>query len=331
MAEVTSRPVGVLLAGVGPGDVGAVARIAERSGYAGVWAPEDYPERPATVMAALAIAVTERIEVGTGVMSLTTRHPLLTAMDLAALSDAAPGRFVAGLGLGLPLTLASIGCLPDRPVTAVRQRLGVVSSLLRGEEVTFDDGQVRLSASRLAHAPAVLPALALGGLGPRMIDLVGELGDVLIVSSLGSAAYLEWAVDRVTRAAAARGRARPRIIAFAWYHLGDTDAAGLAALRPNVAGALGALGAGPLTDADGWSEELTLLRRGDGPLIDRLPETWVDEMVVAGTPEHCARGIERRLRAGADQVVLCPMGADPVQQLQRTAREVFPLLSTPTR
>lgn len=328
MAQATTRPVGVLLAGVGPATVGQVARVAEQSGFAGVWAPEDYPERPATVMSALAIAATERIEVGTGVMSLTTRHPLLTAMDLAALADAAPRRFVAGLGLGLPLTLASIGCLPDRPVTAVRERLGVVSALLRGDEVTFDDGQVRLTASRLAHAPAVVPPLAVGGLGPRMIDLVGELGEVLIVSSLGSEAYLRWAVERANRAADAHGRRRPRVIAFAWFHLGDTDAAGRDALRPNVAGALGALGAGPLTDADGWSDELTRLRQGDGPLIDRLPEVWVDEMVVAGTAQRCARGIERRLDAGADQVVLCPMGADPVAQLQRTAREVFPLLGT---
>jgi 5,10-methylenetetrahydromethanopterin reductase len=329
MTDSSSMPVGVLLAGVPPKAVGNVAQAAEHAGFCGLWAPEDYPEHPASVVAALAVASTSRIEIGTGVMSLTTRHPLLGAMELATLAEAAPGRFVAGMGLGLPLTLESIGCLPQRPLSTVRHRFDVVARLLKGDTVTFDDGGVSLNASSLAHAPEVMPALALGGLGPRMLDLAGEIADVVIVSSLGTEAYLRWAIERVGAVASVHRRPRPRVIAFAWYHLSESDERGRDALRANVAGALGALGPGPLTDADGWSAQLASLRQSAGPLLEHIPATWIDEMVIAGTAAQCARGIERRLRAGADEVVLCPMGADAVAQLERTAREVLPLVSVP--
>lgn len=330
--------VGVLLAGVPADRVAEVARTAERLGFGSLWAPEDYPERPAAVMAALALAATERITVGTGITSLATRHPLVAAMEAATLAEAAPGRTAAGVGLGLPGTLVPLGALPARPLTAVRERALAVRRLLDGDTVSLDDPAARLDGVRLAHPPAVAPPLVLGALGPRMLALAGEIADGLIVSSLGTEAYLRLAI---AQAAAARPVDRPplRITAFAWYHLAGqdsgagtggsvrADATGRDVLRPNAAGALGFIGPGPLTDADGWSDELGQMRASGQPVVDLIPDTWVDEMVVAGAAATCARGIARRLRAGADEVVICPMGADPVAQIERTAAEVGPLLA----
>jgi alkanesulfonate monooxygenase SsuD/methylene tetrahydromethanopterin reductase-like flavin-dependent oxidoreductase (luciferase family) len=247
-------------------------------------------------------------------------------MEAATLAEAAPGRTAAGVGLGLPGTLVPLGALPARPLTAVRQRALAVRGLLAGETVSLDDPAARLEAVRLAHPPAVPPPLVLGALGPRMLALAGEIADGLIVSSLGTEAYLRHAVHIAGAAAQAVGRPRPRITAFAWYHLTDTDAAGRDVLRPNAAGALGFIGPGPLTDADGWSGALADMIATGRPVVDTISDTWVDEMVVAGTAATCARGIARRLAAGADEVVICPMGADPVEQIERTAAAVAPLL-----
>lgn len=322
--------VGVLLAGVPADRVADVARTAERLGFGSLWAPEDYPERPAAVMAALALAATSTITVGTGVTSLATRHPLVAAMEAATLAEAAPGRTAAGVGLGLPGTLVPLGALPARPLSAVRSRACAVRDLLAGGTVSLDDPDALLDGVSLAHPPASPPPLVLGALGPRMLALAGEIADGLIVSSLGTEAYLRHAIATAGAAADAAGRGRPRITAFAWYHLTDADAAGRDVLRPNVAGALGFIGPGPLTDADGWSDELAALIADERPVVETIPDTWVDEMVVAGVASTCARGIARRLRAGADEVIICPMGADPVEQVERTAAEVGPLLTTAT-
>lgn len=326
MSHPSLSRLGVLLAGVAADRVAEVARTAEDLGFGSLWAPEDYPERPAAVVAALAIGATHGIHVGTGVTSLATRHPVVVAMEAAALAEAAPGRTSAGVGLGLPGTLRAFGCLPASPLTAVRERALAVRDLLAGGVVTLDDPAARLDGVSLAHPPAVAPPLVLGGLGPRMLDLAGEIGDGVIVSSLGTPEYLRGTVARVCAAAAAHGRGRPRITAFAWYRLGDDDAAMQAALRPNVAGALGFVGPGPLSDADGWNDELELLLADPRPLVDLLPGRWIDEMVVAGSAATCAARIAARLDQGADEVVLCPMGDDPVRQLERTAAEVADLL-----
>lgn len=322
--------MGVLLAGVPADRVAEVARTAEHLGYGSLWAPEDYPERPAAVMAALALGATSTITVGTGITSLATRHPLVAAMEAATLAEAAPGRTAAGVGLGLPGTLVPLGALPARPLSTVRDRARAVRDLLAGGTVSLDDPGARLDGVTLAHPPAVPPPLVLGALGPRMLALAGEIADGLIVSSLGTEAYLRHAITIAGAAADAAGRPQPRITAFAWYHLADDDAAGRDVLRPNVAGALGFIGPGPLTDADGWSDALAALIADGRPVVETIPDAWVDEMVVAGTASTCARGVARRLRSGADEVVICPMGADPVEQIERTAAEVGPLLTNAT-
>lgn len=318
--------LGVLLAGVPADRVGEVARVAERLGFGSIWCPEDYPERPAAVMAALAIAATDRITVATGVASLATRHPVVVAMEAAALAEAAPGRTLAGVGLGLPATLEPLGCLPERPVAFVRRRAAAVRELLAGRTVDLDDPTGRLTATALAHPPSAPPPMVLGGLGPRMLGLAGEVADGVIVSSLGTDAYLRWTVEVVGDASARASRPMPRVTAFAWFHLADDDETGRAVMRPNVAGALGFVGPGPLTDADGWSDDLAALRDGDRALADTIPDGWVSEMVVAGSAASCASGISRRLAAGADEVVVCPMGADPIAQLERIAAEVAPII-----
>jgi 5,10-methylenetetrahydromethanopterin reductase len=322
----STSPLGILLAGISPSTVPELARRAEVGGLSSIWAPEDYPERPAGVMAALAIPSTSRITIATGVTSLATRHPLVAAMEAAALADAAPGRFVAGLGLGLPATLEPLGCRPERPVGFMSQRVDAVRRLLAGETVTSSDAGGILEGVSLAHPPASPPPIALGGLGPRMLAMAGDVADQVVISSLGSPRYQAWARDQVMQRARAAGRPMPRVVAFAWYHVADDDSTGRETLRPNVGGALGFLGGGPLTDADGWSEQLDAWRHRGDDVTAALPHDWIDAMTVAGTPQRCAAAIDARLQAGADEVVLCPMGADPLAQLERTIAEVMPRL-----
>jgi probable F420-dependent oxidoreductase len=96
---------------VGPESIVEQARLAERLGYAGVWLPDHLlpPERygdvyggvyePLVVLSHLA-AVTERIVLGTTVIIVPLREPVLLAKQLATLERLAPGRVVFGLGIG---------------------------------------------------------------------------------------------------------------------------------------------------------------------------------------------------------------------------------------
>lgn len=58
----------------------------------------------------------------------------------------------------------------------------------------------------------------------------------------------------------------------------------------------------------------------------RAPEDY-----LAGDPDRCIALILGRLNAGADTVVVCPMGPDPVEQIRRTAELVLPAVRAEQR
>ena len=79
----------------------ALAREAERLGYAVVWAAEAYGSDAATVLAWVA-AQTERIDIGSAVFQIPARSPAMTAMTAATLDTLSGGRFRLGLGVSGP-------------------------------------------------------------------------------------------------------------------------------------------------------------------------------------------------------------------------------------
>jgi alkanesulfonate monooxygenase SsuD/methylene tetrahydromethanopterin reductase-like flavin-dependent oxidoreductase (luciferase family) len=88
-----------------------------------------------------------------------------------------------------------------------------------------------------------------------------------------------------------------------------------------------------MTDVYGIADELNALVAAGGyqALLEGMPDQWVDDLTIAGTPEECAAKIEGFYGAGADSVALYPVAADRVDQIIRiTADEVMPHLRMPS-
>ena len=86
-----------------------LAQKAEEGGFESVWvARRASPETRSRRSAAIAGA-TERIRVGTGIMNVFTRGPVVVAITFDGLDEIAPGRIFMGLGSGSPLILAPQG------------------------------------------------------------------------------------------------------------------------------------------------------------------------------------------------------------------------------
>src|SRR3990170_4886118 len=79
----------------------AVAKEADRLGYAVCWAAEAYGSDAATVLTWVA-AQTERIDVGSAIFQIPARQPAMTAMTAATLDSLSGGRFRLGLGVSGP-------------------------------------------------------------------------------------------------------------------------------------------------------------------------------------------------------------------------------------
>jgi len=166
-----------------PESLRRLATTAEEAGLDDLWVWEDCFKQSGLASAAAALAWTERVRVGIGLMPAPLRSTAVTAMEVATLARMFPGRLVAGVGHGVQEWMGQAGVRVASPLTLLREHTTALRSLLAGEEVTTAGRYVTLDAVRLDWPPAEPVPLWLGGVGPRSLALAGELGDGLILAN----------------------------------------------------------------------------------------------------------------------------------------------------
>jgi F420-dependent oxidoreductase-like protein len=189
----------------------ADAEEAEAAGFTSIWVPQVPGDFDALTAITLVGRATRRIELGTAVVPIQTRHPI--AMAQAALSNQAvcEGRFTLGLGTSHHWIIADMLGLPyERPAHEMRNYLQVLNAALRGPgsvDVENDGYRVHspIDVTDWGPNPVVLAAL-----GPVMLRLAGEHTSGTILWMADERAVAEHVVPRITRAAA--GRPAPRVI-----------------------------------------------------------------------------------------------------------------------
>src|SRR5690242_6245206 len=139
----------------------AVARAADRAGLDELWFWEDCFLTSGVAAAGAVLGATERLRVGIGVLPVPLRQAPLTAMEVGTLHRMFPGRAVIGLGHGVQDWMGQIGARVESPLTLLREYLGAVRALLRGERVTTSGRYVTLTDVELGWPPATpAPVLA---------------------------------------------------------------------------------------------------------------------------------------------------------------------------
>ena len=157
----------------------ALARAAEDGGYHTVLAGEVAGPDVFALLAAVSSSLT-RARLGTGIVPMTTRSLPLLAMGFASLASLAPGRVLAGLGIGSRTVVEDWhgGALPPA-VAFTREFVPAFRRLLAGERVDVDGEHVRVRGFRLGLPPAEPVPVMLAAMNPRMLRLAGELADAV--------------------------------------------------------------------------------------------------------------------------------------------------------
>ncbi len=132
----------------------AVALAAEAAGVEELWLWEDCFLEGGLTAAAAALAWTERLRVGVGLLPVPLRNPALAAMEIATLARLFPGRFVPGLGHGVLDWMAQVGAAVASPMALLREYTAAVRDLLHGRTVDVDGRFVRLHGVALDWPPA---------------------------------------------------------------------------------------------------------------------------------------------------------------------------------
>jgi alkanesulfonate monooxygenase SsuD/methylene tetrahydromethanopterin reductase-like flavin-dependent oxidoreductase (luciferase family) len=259
------------------------------------------------------------------------RHPALLAMEIATLTRMYPGRLWPGIGLGVPFWVQQMRLMPASPLGAMRECVTAVRKLLDGNELTVEGANFGFD-----HVKLTYPALGervpvyMGVIGPKMLELAGEIADGTVLSVLGSVRYVRWVRERIATGAARAGRSEyHRVVAFVMFSVDRDPVKAKEALRGLIAFYLAAMPDNALTRAYGIVDELQeMLGNGGAPAVEReMPSRWVDDLAVAGDPEECAAKIRRYLDAGADSVALFPVPPAEAHELVRlAAAEILPRL-----
>jgi len=308
-----------------PSHVTTWARAAERAGLGSVWIIEDYFHPGAYALAAAVAAVTERLAIGLGVVNPFTRHPVLLAMETAALAGIAPGRVVLGLGSSNRRWIeAQMGIPFKAPLGGLRESVEIVRRLLAGERVTFRGEVFTVDDVELEWRPPEAVPVLLGVKGPRALRLAGEIADGVHCSVLASPQHV-----RRVRQTAGAGRPDFTVLAYLIVAISHDGHRARAAARPLIARYLSVLhGQSILLDAGLGPERTRPFREALGrgaPAADLVDDALIDALAVAGTPEHCRGQLARWAEAGLDApIAVLPREADMTEQIALYAETAGP-------
>jgi alkanesulfonate monooxygenase SsuD/methylene tetrahydromethanopterin reductase-like flavin-dependent oxidoreductase (luciferase family) len=240
-----------------------VVAACDASGVDQLWLWEDCFLEGGLTTATAALAWSDRLTVGVGLLPVPLRNPALVAMETATLARLWPHRLVVTLGHGVQDWMAQVGARVGSPMTLLREHTAAVRDLLAGETVDVDGRYVRLDRVALDWPPPTPPQLLVGARGPRTIALAGEVADGVLLDSVADADGVRRARELVDRTRGEGGRAgRPQVTVYTEVDPGHTDLAAL--LRQRVA-MLGEAG------ADTVVLQATAESPDPRPLLDALP------------------------------------------------------------
>jgi len=275
------------------------ARDLEAGGADELWIIEDCFYTSGPSLAAAALAVTERLTVGVGILPAVVRTAAMTAMEFATLDQLGHGRFLPGIGHGVQTWMGQMGVRPRSPLTALDEVLTAVRRLLAGETVTVHGDYVTLQDVSLHAPPSPPPPVLAGVRGAKSMQLAGRSADGVVLAEGAGPAYLRWALDQAGRpdGFVAAVFATPCIMAD------RRDAA--RTMAPWLAGLLD--GPGPAVRALPFADDLLAryAERGVDGLAD-MPHEWWNEFGPIGTMDDALAHVAALEAEGASHIALFP-------------------------
>jgi len=287
-------------------------RCAEAAGYDDLWSGETATGTDGFTPLTLAVPVTERIRLATGVVNPFTRGPGVLAQTAASLQEASGGRFVLGLGASSNVIVERFNELRfERPLAKMRWALQALRPVL---SVPAERGIGGLKLERPVTRPV---PIVLAALRAKMLALAAELADGAFTNFLplsGLPQVVSALRDGEARAVVAPGSTE---LICRFFLLPMPEEPALALARAMFA----AYGSVPVYANFfrwlGWSQQLDPMveayESGDRQRAAELaPVDLMREIFLFGSPEQIKHRLDRFIEGGITTCILTPM-APPEQ------------------
>jgi F420-dependent oxidoreductase-like protein len=192
----------------------ADARWADEAGLDTIWTPQIPDEIDVMTAVTLLGTATSRLEIGTSIVPLQPRHPVVLAQQALSNQAVCQGRFTLGLGVSHHWIIKEMMGLPyERQALTMRCYLDVLDQALAGPGIVevknelFDIHQP-LDITDLTPTPVLIAAL-----GPVMLKLAGERTSGTVLWLADERTIASHVVPSISKAAEEAGRPAPRIMA----------------------------------------------------------------------------------------------------------------------
>ncbi|MDX1384154.1 MAG: LLM class F420-dependent oxidoreductase [Thermoanaerobaculia bacterium] len=291
-------------------------------GYTDFWSSEADGTDGFTPLA-LAAAWVPTVRLGIAIIPAFTRGPAVMAQSVAAMAEAAPGRFVMGIGTSSNIIVERWNDIPfERPYYKTRDMVRFLKAALTGERIAEEYDTFKVGGFRLGRgAPEVQPKILVAALREGMLRMAGRESDGAILNWL-SPADVERVVPHVheggpDKEIVARIFVIPSEDRELVYTIGKRACA--AYLNVPVYAAFHKwLGRGDLLRGmwDAW-------RAGDRKqALEEIPDELVDDLIVWGSPDTCREKVQAYVDAGVHTPALSLM--HPGEDLMESIRALAP-------
>lgn len=308
-----------------------LVREAEERGYHTAWIGETVGSDAIATMTIVA-SQTKTLHVASGVIPLQTRTPTVLAMAAATLARIAPGRVGLGLGLSSPVIVGDWNGLRYSPaLDQLREAVQIIRGLVAGERVSFEGKHYRVRNVRLmAPAPSPAPRIVLAALGPKALELAGEVADGVLLNWIGPENVRD-AIRHVEAGAKKAGRTLDgfEIAAFVRACVTEDTETARQALARDITPYATVPSYASFFRSSGFTPEIDALqaawKSGDrAGAVKHLSARVLDALGVVGTEDACRARMQDFAGSGLTMPVVVPFVpegvADAKASIVRTMR-----------
>lgn len=268
------------------------------SGVSSLWMSQIFGWDALTALAVVGRSVPD-VELGTAVVPVQPRHPVMLAGQALTVQAATGNRLLLGVGLSHQLVIENVfGLAWDRPAGFLAEYLEILVPLLEGEQVGFAGERLRASTFGPLEVEGVTPPPVLvAALGPAMLRLAGRRTAGTVTWMTGPRTVADHIVPTIAAAAAEAGRPAPRVV----VHLPVCVTAEPEAARERAASLFAVYGQLPsyraMLDREGAAGPADVAVVGDetavGAALGALAQTGATDVVLSvyGTAEERRRTV----------------------------------------
>jgi 5,10-methylenetetrahydromethanopterin reductase len=330
----------------------AMAKACEDAGFDAFWIAEAYPwwrkhsfeARSSTAVLAVIAAETRRIQLGWGIISPYTRHPVQIAMEARVMQDLAGNRFLLGLGAS-KIFMREIGEGEGEkvgPATVMRESIEIIKGVLDGDAFEYQGKVFAANVPPIkpdAHTLRGVPPIYIAGTGPVLQRISGVIGNGLLTASITTPAFVRYSRKNMEEGARKAGK-DPSQLVLGSVIVGSIQrdsAKGKEGAREQAAMYLANKVQNIKGSADVLLECAALTFDELRPIADAMEKggrkaaakAVTDDILhkvcpIAGTPKECIARIEEYRDAGCTHIMLEIWGDDRTGQAKLFGDAVLP-------